>query len=83
MSVRSSGQRLKTLFKKERLTEAFGTGTAAVISPIGELTRGSTHIDLDRKADSFRLAHLFFSQTNEQISMLSNTPDNNGWLVKI
>ncbi len=68
-------------FQNGSLSEAFGTGTAAVISPIGELTRGTTHIDLNAKPDSFKLAHILYKQMTDIQYGIS--PDNHGWLIRI
>lgn len=72
---------LEIAYNKGTLTEAFGTGTAAVISPIGELTRGTTRIDLGQKTSSYKLAQQLYQQiTDIQYGVV---PDRHGWLVKV
>jgi len=68
-------------YQKGTLTEAFGTGTAAVITPIGQLTRGTHQISLDKGADSFKVARdLYTTITSIQSGEL---PDKHDWLVKV
>ncbi len=62
------------------LTEAFGTGTAAVISPIGELVYRNKSIILnDGKIGKF--AHLFY---NTLVGIQrGHLPDPYGWIVEV
>ncbi len=72
---------LDEAYKKGQLTEAFGTGTAAVISPIGELTRGTNSFRLDQVASPFKNARLLYD--NLIAIQLGETADKHDWLVKI
>jgi branched-chain amino acid aminotransferase len=72
---------LDEAFDKEQLTEAFGTGTAAVITPIGELTRGTKKISLDYGTDPFKISRALYSQMTA--IQFGEIPDKHAWLVKI
>jgi len=63
-----------------RLTEAFGTGTAAVVSPVGALCRGGECVPVGDGRIG-RLTQRFYDQlTGIQYGRL---PDPHGWIVKL
>jgi len=66
--------------KDERLKEAFGTGTAAVISPVGQITyKGKDHIVAGGKMGA--LSQRLY---NEIIAIqYSEKPDLHGWVERI
>ena len=66
--------------KKGRLREAFGTGTAAVISPVGELCyKGEKHI-----INQFQMGELSQRLYDEITGIqLGKKPDPFGWIVKL
>lgn len=68
-------------YSKGLLTEAFGTGTAAVISPIGQLTHNSNSIDLTQGNSPFKIARVLYeTMTNLQFG---EGADLHNWLVKV
>jgi branched-chain amino acid aminotransferase len=68
-------------YQKGQLTEAFGTGTAAVISPIGELTRGNLSLNLAQGPIPFKISRMLYGQITSL--QFGEIPDQHGWLVKI
>jgi branched-chain amino acid aminotransferase len=62
------------------LKEAFGTGTAAVISPIGEIAHGDTRIVLNGGKTGPLAQKLYDEITGIQYG---KRPDKFGWVVKI
>lgn len=67
-------------YKKGTLNEAFGTGTAAVISPIGELFDGTTHMELNGGKIGPISQWLYDNLTGIQWGKL---PDTMGWTVPV
>ena len=72
---------IESAYKDNSLTEAFGTGTAAVITPIGELNRHQKIIDLNQTKNAFKIAHKLYQQITS--IQYGNSPDQFNWLVKI
>jgi branched-chain amino acid aminotransferase len=72
---------LSLAYENGKLTEAFGTGTAAVISPIGELTRGNQTFNLDKLPQPFKVGRMLY----DKITALQygEAKDTHNWLVKI
>ncbi len=66
--------------KAGRLTEAFGTGTAAVISPVGELLMENEKLILQDGKIGPVAQKLYDTLTGIQYGRL---PDENGWVVKL
>ncbi|MBR1684633.1 MAG: branched-chain amino acid aminotransferase [Clostridia bacterium] len=66
--------------KAGTLTEAFGTGTAAVISPVGELLMDEERLILQDGKIGPVAQKLYDTLTGIQYGRL---PDENGWIVKI
>jgi branched-chain amino acid aminotransferase len=66
--------------KDGRLKEAFGTGTAAVISPIGEIAHGETDIMLNGGKTGPLAKRLFDEITGIQYG---RKPDRFKWLMKV
>ena len=66
-------------YKQGKFQEAFGTGTAATISPISELKYRDFSMGFD--VNSFKIA----AEINKRLIEIRNgsAPDNHGWLVKI
>ncbi|MDH7479190.1 MAG: branched chain amino acid aminotransferase, partial [Syntrophomonadaceae bacterium] len=62
------------------LSEAFGTGTAAVISPIGELNWAGRRIDINQGQTGPLAARLYETITGIQNGDL---PDGFGWTVEV
>ena len=67
-------------YDKGELVEAFGTGTAAVISPIGELKIGDKILTINDGEIGFLSQRLYDSLTGIQWGKL---PDDMGWMVKV
>ena len=63
-----------------RLTEAFGTGTAAVISPVGTLCLGEEKLTLGDGGIGRVSQHLYDSLTGIQYGRLE---DKNNWIVRL
>ena len=63
-----------------KLTEAFGTGTAAVISPVGELCWKDEKLVIDGGSIGPVAQKLYDTLTGIQYGKL---PDENGWVVKL
>jgi branched-chain amino acid aminotransferase len=72
---------LEAAFKSGSFTEAFGTGTAAVITPIGELTRGTQTFHLDKVNEPFKVGRLIYDKMTS--IQYGESPDTHDWLVKI
>ncbi|HPI39856.1 MAG TPA: branched-chain amino acid aminotransferase [Pseudobdellovibrionaceae bacterium] len=68
-------------FQDGRLTEAFGTGTAAVISPIGELTRGLKKLNLAETQEPFKVGRQVYDQMTA--IQYGEAPDIYNWLMKV
>ena len=66
--------------KAGRCTEAFGTGTAAVISPVGELCWKDEKVILGDGSIGPVAQKLYDTLTGIQYGRL---PDENGWIVKL
>ena len=66
--------------KNGTLKEAFGTGTAAVISPIGEIAHGETRIVLNGGKTGPLAQRLFDEITGIQYG---KRPDKFGWVMKL
>ncbi len=66
--------------KSGALTEAFGTGTAAVISPVGELCWKDEKLTIGDGQIGKVAQHLYDTLTGIQYGRL---PDENGWIVKL
>ena len=66
--------------KAGRCTEAFGTGTAAVISPVGELCWKDEKVTLGDGSIGPVAQKLYDTLTGIQYGRL---PDENGWVVKL
>lgn len=75
-----SVQELIDAYKNGHLTEAFGTGTAAVISPIGKLGLAEDAI-VNFDVEKFKIANEIKAKMNE--IRLGLVPDSHNWLVKI
>jgi branched-chain amino acid aminotransferase len=66
--------------KSGRLTEAFGTGTAAVVSPVGSLCYGSECVNVS-DGNIGKLTQRFYDTlTGIQYGRL---PDPHGWIIKL
>ena len=63
-----------------RLSEAFGSGTAAVISPIGELKWGNKNMIINRGSIGPVSQNLYDSLTGIQWGVL---PDTFGWTLRL
>jgi branched-chain amino acid aminotransferase len=66
--------------KDGRLTEAFGTGTAAVISPVGELNYGGETVEINRGVIGPVAQKLYDTLTGIQYGRID---DPFGWSVEI
>lgn len=67
-------------YKNGTLDEAFGSGTAAVISPIGELYDGDTKMVINNNEIGNISKHLYDAITGMQWGKF---PDSMGWIEKI
>jgi branched-chain amino acid aminotransferase len=67
--------------KLGQLTEAFGTGTAAVISPIGQLDTDLGSIDLKTTQNAFKIAKQMYQQITD--IQYGDAPDKHGWIVPL
>ena len=63
-----------------KLKEAFGSGTAAVVSPIGELVYGEKSIKLDDKKPGELTQKIYDELTGIQYGTIE---DKRGWIVKV
>ena len=66
--------------KSGKLTEAFGTGTAAVISPVGELCMKGEKLLIGDGSIGVVSQKLYDTLTGIQYGRI---PDENGWVVKL
>ena len=67
---------LETAFKQGKISEAFGTGTAAVVAPIATINiNGIDHLIQEPAADSFQLR---VKNLLKEIR-LGLKPDTHGW----
>lgn len=66
--------------KSGKLTEAFGTGTAAVISPVGELCMKGEKLVIGDGSIGAVSQKLYDTLTGIQYGRI---PDENGWVVKL
>ena len=67
-------------YEKGELVEAFGTGTAAVISPIGQLKIGDKLLEINDGEIGFLSQRLYDTMTGIQWGKL---PDEFGWSVEV
>ena len=67
-------------YKTGKLDEAFGTGTAAVISPIGELNNGGEKMIINNNQIGAIAQKLYDNLTGIQ---WGKQPDTLGWTVKV
>jgi len=72
---------LNEAYQNKTLTEAFGTGTAAVITPIGELTRGSNTLNLDQVSEPYKVGRLIYDKMTS--IQYGDSPDLHDWLIKV
>lgn len=77
---RISVEELYTANREGKLNEAFGTGTAAVVSPIGELNDNGDKIILNEGKIGPIAQKLYDNLTGIQWGSL---PDTMGWTVKV
>lgn len=77
---RVSVQELEEAAKNGKLEEAFGSGTAAVISPIGELKIGKTVMTINNNKIGPLSQKLYDTLTGIQWGRI---PDPHGWIVKV
>ena len=73
-------QEIADAYKAGKLEEAFGTGTAAVISPVGHLKWGDMVMEINGNKIGAVSQKLYDTMTGIQYGRL---PDENGWIVKI
>lgn len=72
---------LAEAYKQGQLTEAFGVGTAAVVSPIGELTRGETKFNFAQGSSAHKVARMLY---DKMIAVqYGETSDTHNWLVTV
>ena len=67
-------------YKAGQLKEAFGTGTAAVISPVGELKYGDLKMEINNNQIGEISQKLYDELTGIQ---WGRRPDTRGWIVKV
>lgn len=72
---------LSAAYASGKLSEAFGTGTAAVISPIGQLTRGAQTFQLDKLSEPFKIGRMLYDKITA--IQYGEAADTHNWLVKI
>jgi branched-chain amino acid aminotransferase len=72
-------QEVVTAHKENRLQECFGSGTAAVISQVGELFYKNESIIIDERPNSLR-ERLYKTITGIQYGEL---PDEHGWMYRV
>ena len=77
---RLSAEEVETAAKNGTLEEMFGTGTAAVISPVGELLIGDTHIKINGGQIGPVSQKLYDTLTGIQWGRIADTK---GWITKI
>ncbi len=73
-------QEIADAYKAGKLEEAFGTGTAAVISPVGHLKWGDMVMEINGNKIGAVSQKLYDTMTGIQYGRL---PDENGWIVKV
>ena len=66
--------------KNGKLNEAFGTGTAAVVSPVGELCRGDERIIINNGKIGAVTQKMYDTLTGIQFGRLE---DPHGWIIKV
>src|SRR5699024_6800926 len=66
--------------KDGKLEEAFGAGTAAVISPIGELVRGEKHLEINKGKTGAIAKRLYDTLTGIQYGKIQDPFD---WVEKV
>ena len=71
---------VKEAHKNGTLNESFGTGTAAVISPVGEYIDGDEHIIINNNEIGPVAQFLYDELTGIQWGKIA---DENGWIVKV
>ena len=71
---------VKDAHKNGTLNESFGTGTAAVISPVGEYIDGDEHIIINNNEIGPVAQFLYDELTGIQWGKIA---DENGWIVKV
>ena len=71
---------VKEAHKNDTLNESFGTGTAAVISPVGEYIDGDEHIVINNNEIGAVAQFLYDELTGIQWGKIE---DKNGWIVKV
>lgn len=77
---RLSVEELAQAYDEGKLEEAFGTGTAAVISPIGELKWGDKHMEINKGEIGPLSQRLYDTLTGIQ---WGSTPDSFGWSYEV
>ncbi|MBO4407331.1 MAG: branched-chain amino acid aminotransferase [Clostridia bacterium] len=77
---RLSAEEVEAAAKSGLLEEMFGTGTAAVISPVGELLIGDTHIKINEGKIGPVSQKLYDTMTGIQWGTIEDTK---GWITKI
>ncbi len=77
---RLSAEEVESAAKNGDLEEMFGTGTAAVISPVGELLIGDTHIKINGGKIGPVSQKLYDTLTGIQWGRIEDT---RGWITKI
>ena len=75
-----SRDEVKEAHKNGTLNESFGTGTAAVISPVGEYIDGDEHIVINNNEIGPVAQFLYDELTGIQWGKIE---DKNGWIVKV
>lgn len=73
-------QEIADAYKAGKLEEVFGTGTAAVISPVGHLKWGDLVMDINNNEIGPVSQRLYDEMTGIQWGIL---PDTHGWIVKV
>ena len=71
---------LLALSREGRVQEVFGTGTAAVVSPVGRLSYGGQTIEFPERGEASRALWLYEQLTGMQYGRL---PDELGWIVEV
>ena len=77
---RISAEELFEAAEKGELEEAWGTGTAAVVSPIGELAEGDKKVTVSNNQIGPVTQRLYDELTGIQWGRL---PDPHGWIMKL
>ena len=71
---------VKEAYKNGKLSESFGTGTAAVISPVGEYIDGDEHLIINDSKIGPVAQFLYDELTGIQ---WGKKEDKNNWIVKV